>query len=993
MLEAYDALLCGLTRASARHASTHDALQRSPALISAELQRIIIEVSVIAYQGDSALDSLLGRAIVDHRASGEFSAEEGEEWRQLCELLKRSARSIDLSPLASLQCESTHESTLTSLSISSDEQLTPIAQPPLICERASIPDVYVYRALINLLIIRDARIPYQEVGVEVIGMIYESLLDVTLTREPDGALRRDETQARRATGSHYTPRALAEPLVRWALRPHLERLTARSPGDRVNAILALRVCDPAMGSGALLVECARQLSEALLSARRDVIDDISEMSSSDLHLQARRDVVSMCLYGVDLNPHAVRVARLSLWLFAEVKEHTRPEEVCQRLNHTLRCGDALMSVSASQLSDLLYDDEAPPHIPTPHHPSQPELITIADALLAGALSESGVRSRRRRDRELKARVRTWLKLASSEGSVSCELSDAWAQVEELAGEISTALPERSSCHWELIFPELYDIADAGIEPMRLFDCVIGNPPFIGGRLVSARLGRSYLDWLMSSFEGGRRAADLCAYFTRLGFQLLKLRGTLGLITTASISSGTTQRAGLQWICAHGGVIYRADRRLRWPGPNTLIKVSVIHLTRDEEVSAPALKLLDGIKASMIDSALNAVTVSSPARPTRQSRAPSGTSSESSDTQHPRVPDPVKLTQNRQIASQGSITLGMGFTFDDRSRRALPLSAMREAIKARPSSRELILPYLGGHELNTHPTHDHHRYVIQFGSMNLEEASRWPELLALLKDAVYEARTQHRNPTIRAYPWWLHWNRREGLYKRIERCSRVLLTNAQATAHLCFSFYEARAVFANSINVITLSDWASFARLQSRIHEVWARAHSTRLGDQLRYNPTTCFETYPRPLASPAREEALNQIGERYHTFRAQLMSDAETRHELMGALAIEGLTATYNKFHDASCELIGIVELRSLHRALDRAVADALGWDDLQLEYTWIDEFSGRALEMEPELNLTDSDDRREVRPRLCFTPEVRGDVLRRLLALNQELAHQEMTS
>ena len=123
--------------------------------------------------------------------------------------------------------------------------------------------------------------------------------------------------------------------------------------------------------------------------------------------------------------------------------------------------------------------------------------------------------------------------------------------------------------------------------------------------------------------------------------------------------------------------------------------------------------------------------------------------------------------------------------------------------------------------------------------------------------------------------------------------------------------------------------------------VWARAFSTNLGDQLRYNPTTCFETFPRPADDL---EALHEIGERYHTFRAELMNNLETREALMNGLSPEGLTDTYNKFHHSSCKLPGIEKLRELHLEMDRAVADAMGWRDLTLTYDWVDEFTDRAV-------------------------------------------------
>ena len=151
-----------------------------------------------------------------------------------------------------------------------------------------------------------------------------SVIDKNATPDlvPAGTMVLQPSEERRRSGSHYTPRELTEPIVRIALEPILDRLRSEDAGPpRPDQILDLKVCDPAMGSGAFLVEACRQLADALIEAWRahKVVPDIP--SDEDETILARRLVAQRCLYGVDRNPKAVDLAKLSLWLTTLAKEH------------------------------------------------------------------------------------------------------------------------------------------------------------------------------------------------------------------------------------------------------------------------------------------------------------------------------------------------------------------------------------------------------------------------------------------------------------------------------------------------------------------------------------------------------------------------------------------------------------------------------------------------------------------------------------------------
>ena len=155
---------------------------------------------------------------------------------------------------------------------------------------------------------------------------------------PAGAMVLQPSDERRRSGSHYTPRTLTEPIVETTFRPILERL---GPNPTPEQILDLKVCDPAMGSGAFLVAVCRFLAELLVKAwhaHNAVPKDIPPDEDEILH--ARRIVAQRCLYGVDKNPMAVDLAKLSLWLATLAKDHP-----FTFLDHALKCGDSLVGLS------------------------------------------------------------------------------------------------------------------------------------------------------------------------------------------------------------------------------------------------------------------------------------------------------------------------------------------------------------------------------------------------------------------------------------------------------------------------------------------------------------------------------------------------------------------------------------------------------------------------------------------------------------------------
>jgi hypothetical protein len=182
------------------------------------------------------------------------------------------------------------------------------------------------------------------------------------------------------------------------------------------------------------------------------------------------------------------------------------------------------------------------------------------------------------------------------------------------------------------------------------------------------------------------------------------------------------------------------------------------------------------------------------------------------------------------------------------------------------------------------------------------------------------------------------------------------------------------VYDQKLIVFSFSHAGAFALLQSRPHESWALFFGSTMKDDPVYTPSDCFETFPFPPAwesNPALEEA----GRTYYDFRAALM----VRNH-------EGLTKTYNRFHDPDNRESDIVELRRLHDAMDRAALDAYGWTDIQPTCEFL-------LDYEEEEDPHDDGPRkrRKKKPwRYRWPDDTRDEVLARLLALNQERAKEE---
>tara|TARA_R110000868_G_scaffold11516_7_gene56432 strand:+ start:27922 stop:31848 length:3927 start_codon:yes stop_codon:yes gene_type:complete len=761
------------------------------------------------------------------------------------------------------------------------------------------------------------------------------------------------TDERRRTGSHYTPRSLTAPIVTHALGPAFARL---GPDATPEQILDLKVCDPAMGSGAFLVEACRAIATRLVGAwarwpeTRPMIP-----ADEDEELHARRLVAQRCLYGVDRNARAVDLARLSLWLATLAKDHE-----FSFLDHALKCGDSLVGLTPEQIGAANWD-VSKAGLPL-LRPLVAERLAEADrarAEIRSAPDDTMRAIQEQRHKHVEARlspvrllgdaVVAAFFLADKPKAREKALAEAeswfsgraarWDLLEDSARKLRQGGFSVSPFHWATEFPEVFRRENGG------FDAIVGNPPFLGGAKIWPTFGGSYVEWLKVAHKNtGGKGVNLVAHFLRRSIDLLRDGGAFGLIATNTVAQGDTRNAGLKQICGAGCTIYRVVRKFRWPGDADVV-VSVVHVAKSETAPPPRI---DGQCVDAINSMLLPTQVEM---------------------------EPKPLIANQGLCFRGSDTYGTGFIFTENGGpdTAGSVLEMKAIISKDPRNSERLMPFIGGRELSNDPRHLHNRYAINFADLSLDNAKNWPDLLDIVERTVKPKRDKLGGYSVaerRRDYWWQYGTYTPALFKATAHLNRVCATGAAATMHHMISVVDAHQVFSHKAIVFASENMGFFAILQSTVHESWSSTFGTTFGssDALTYNPLRVFRTFPLPN-DWERSSALKDAGRAYHEFRAKIMIARE-----------EGLTKTYNRFHDRKQKASDIVALRRLHAELDAAVLRAYSWDDL-------------AGNVRPDFIELDSEEGKETKTRFCWSSEFMDEVLARLLALNAKRTEAERTA
>jgi len=403
------------------------------------------------------------------------------------------------------------------------------------------------------------------------------------------------------------------------------------------------------------------------------------------------------------------------------------------------------------------------------------------------------------------------------------------------------------------------------------DAIIGNPPYHGSQNLRKELGEDYVEWLKQEFDAGLK--DLCVYWFRRAADGMRPGDRAGLVGTNSISQNRARGASLNYVVEKGGVITDAVSRQKWPG-EAVVNVSIVNWVQQPS-EPPERFVLDGEEVEGINTRL------------RESKV--------------QVEEYGSLSPNKGRSFQGPIPAG-NFYLE---------RAEAEAILARNDAayEEVVRPYLIGDDITEEPEQRPRRFIVDFGMRTLEEAMQFPAALDLVKERVRPTREENNREAYRRY-WWRFAEPRPKMREALVALPRYIAGNRIGKRFL-FCWTDIAVCPSDLTVVFAFDDDYSMGVLTSSTHGVWARSESSTLRVDLRYTPTSCFETFPWPQPG---DDLRNEIGE-----------IAECLIERRQAICVEhsiGLTDLYNQVDEGAW-----ADLADLHRRLDETVARAYGWD------------------------------------------------------------------
>uniref|UniRef100_UPI004047E259 Eco57I restriction-modification methylase domain-containing protein n=1 Tax=Algoriphagus sp. TaxID=1872435 RepID=UPI004047E259 len=853
------------------------------------------------------------------------------------------------------------------------------------------------------------RVNYADLDVEEFGSVYEGLLDydpeiTDNAGEPIfGFVKGDD---RSSSGSHYTPEELVRPLIKHSLDYLIEDKLKEA--DPEKGLLSLTICDVACGSGHILLSAARRVGFELAKVRSK-----EDQPTPSVFRVAVRDVIRHCIYGVDLNPLAVELCKVALWLEAH-----EPGEPLNFLDHHIKCGNAIVGLAHAEELEKGIASEAFKTLPGDDKEIASAFKKRNDLELktSGQLSTFDVG---KVDSELKDVQGDFLRFAQLPEDTLEQIAKKekayqdltqgkkWWRLKNLAdlqvaqffipktiankekltthsqymtyvkqgtqifdrGASMAISQEKRFFHWFLEFPEVFQKGG--------FDCILGNPPFLGGQKLSGTFGDPFLENVKHQFAP-IGAVDLVTFFFRRIFTIIKTGGFQSLISTNTIAQGRAREDGLDVILMRGGSINHAVKSMKWPGV-AAVEVSLVSITKRKWIGEFILngKLVKRITPYLDDSDM--------------------------------MGNPHQLLANSGKSFQGSIVLGKGFVLEPKEAKSLIAKDLR--------NKEVLFPYISGEDLNNNPDQSASRWVINFFDWPEEKAKKYHECYDIINKTVKPERQRwaldkNGNEIVGKYAlrkplpekWWIYGEKRPLLYKTIEPLEKVLVV-AQVSKTLGFVFIPKEQVISMMCIVLTNQAYHHFSIIKSQLHKEWVYQYASALKSDIRYTPSDVYETFPLPLLSenPINKK-LDAIGEVYHETRGKLMLDMQL-----------GLTKTYNlfnsnaitvngvnkidkqvsflqkhlektpntiSFHEA---IQGVIKLRELHKEMDESVLEAYGWH--QDDSKW-----GKNIQLRHDFYEVDYLPEND-RVRYTIHPEARKEVLKRLLQLNHERHADEVAA
>ncbi|MBB2769106.1 UNVERIFIED_ORG: hypothetical protein GGE11_000001 [Mycolicibacterium obuense] len=543
---------------------------------------------------------------------------------------------------------------------------------------------------------------------------------------PPGGLVVIETPSRRNAGAHYTPRPLAEEVVRYALEPvvyepgplqtnNIDEWKLKSS----TAILDLKVADIAAGSGAFLVAAARFLAKRVTEAwtKEGMLNEAERADPLIAEERAIREVVARCLYGADINPMAVEMCKLSLWLVSLDK--TKPFSF---VDDKILCGNSLLGVTT--LDQLRHLHIAPDRkrkfvqpfvdvdavlaeatrlrreLASPVDEDDPQRSTggklrllrraeevtaqlrvMADGIIAAGLALGG-RSGPQLEDAYKSLEWSLAEAFPSDGSTSNRSALDAIIAKGLAPTVDIDYERWQPLHWVIEVP---DVMERGG-----FDAVIGNPPFLGGKKLGGAVGPNVRDWLVNVLaDGAKGVADLIAYFFLRAHSLVRNDGLLGLIATNTVAQGDTREVGLDQMVNRGFTIIRAIRSRPWPARGASLDFAAVW----------------GL-AGGVQSDLSPVSDGSPVKRITSLLEPGGVVEG----------HPLRLAENGGFGFVGCYMNGTGFE--------VPPDDAEAMIRRSRDNADVLCPLLGGDDVNRVPSLTAPMWVVDFYNFELEEAMKY-----------------------------------------------------------------------------------------------------------------------------------------------------------------------------------------------------------------------------------------------------------------------------
>jgi type I restriction-modification system DNA methylase subunit len=831
---------------------------------------------------------------------------------------------------------------------------------------------------------------YGGLDVEEFGSVYEGLLELKLKIEPIPGSDKftcslTSSSERSKSGSHYTPEELVQPLIKYSLQYIIDERKAKP--DAEQQLLNIKVCDVACGSGHILLSAARKIALELACIRETNAGNSNEKveQPSPLYLRhAMRDVIRNCIYGVDKNPLAVELCKVALWLEAH-----NPNEPLNFLDHHIKCGDAIVGLAHREELENGIADESFKTLPgdekeisSAYSKQNKQERKARESKGAGiqlttneevnnTVQESLDEYKRfnqlpeRTPEEIESKKLVYKKVLGCKGFTFLKAM-ADSQVAQffipkttankgklitdneyrqiLAGQkgwqgqktaMATAVAQQERIfNWFLEFPEVFQQGG--------FDCVLGNPPFLGGQKLSGAFGNRFLEYIKYAYNP-IGAVDLVTYFFRRIFNLLNPNGFQSLISTNTIAQGSSREGGLDIICSQGGSINHAVRSMRWPG-QAAVEVSLVTIHKKQWKGDFILdtKKVDRITPYLDDSEV--------------------------------IGNPFPLKANAGKSFIGSYVLGMGFV--------LTPEKAKELISKNSRNKDVLFPYLNGDDLNTDPEQKPSRWVINFFDWTEEKARSYPDCFEIIERLVKPERQRwemdkNGNEIIGTYAlrkplpqkWWIYGEKRPALYRTISKLDQVMILPRVSKYFQVSIATNNNMVFSEATVVIASDSYYDYGVLSSLLHEIWAwKNSSTMKGDALRYSASKAFETFPFPTLPSAE---INKLGKLLLSARNILMRKGQL-----------GLTEIQNRIHNPSLATADILydellAIRNIHRDLDNAVLDVYGWNDIILNHNFY------PIEYLPEKDRT----------RFTVQIEARKEILTRLMALNREKYNSEIQS